>query len=107
MRYSITQIILDNARTQSIIKSRDPVEQEKQLKYARLIANTITLSNVAYLTEIMADMAVNGHAVMPELAASISLYSREHIRRFGKHTLDMNEVPSPLNPKPLPFEIFV
>jgi hypothetical protein len=29
-----------------IVKSGDPVEQEKQLKYARLAANTIMLSNV-------------------------------------------------------------
>jgi hypothetical protein len=29
------------------VKSGDPVEQEKQLKYASLVANTIMLSNVA------------------------------------------------------------
>jgi hypothetical protein len=29
-----------------VIKSGDPVEQEKQLKYASLVANTIMLSNV-------------------------------------------------------------
>ncbi|MBA8903109.1 Tn3 family transposase [Phyllobacterium sp. P30BS-XVII] len=90
-----------------VIKSGDPVEQEKQLKYASLIANTIMLSNVTDLTEVMADMAVDGHPVTPELAASISPYSREHIRRFGKLTLDMDEVPPPLNPKPLPFELSV
>lgn len=88
-----------------IIKSGDPIEQEKQLKYASLIANTIMLSNVTDLTEVMANMAEDGHPVTPELAASISPYSREHIRRFGKLTLDMDEVPPPLNPKPLPFEI--
>ena len=34
-----------------VIKSGDPVEQEKQLKYASLVANAIMLSNVADLTE--------------------------------------------------------
>lgn len=90
-----------------VIKSGDPVEQEKQLKYASLIANAIMLSNVADLTEVMADMAADGHPVTPQLAASISPYSREQIRRFGKLTLDMDEVPPPLNPKPLPFEMAI
>ena len=34
-----------------VIKSGDPVEQEKQLKYASLVANTIMLSNVADMTD--------------------------------------------------------
>jgi len=34
-----------------VIKSGDPVEQEKQVKYASLVANAIMLSNVADLTE--------------------------------------------------------
>jgi hypothetical protein len=42
-----------------IIKSGDPVEQEKQLKYATLVANAIMLSNVADLTEVLSSM----HAV--------------------------------------------
>jgi len=29
---------------------------------------------------------------------------REQIRRFGKFSLDMTEMPNPLNPQPLPFE---
>ncbi|MEA2775646.1 MAG: hypothetical protein QOF90_1052, partial [Acetobacteraceae bacterium] len=28
-----------------------------------------------------------------------------HIRRFGRFALDMEELPNPLNPQPLPFEI--
>jgi TnpA family transposase len=42
-----------------IIKSGDPVEQEKQLRYATLVANAIMLSNVADLTEVLSSM----HAV--------------------------------------------
>jgi hypothetical protein len=38
-----------------VIKSGDPVEQEKQLKYASLVANTIMLSNVADLTSVLSD----------------------------------------------------
>jgi hypothetical protein len=29
---------------------------------------------------------------------------REQISRFGRFALDMNDLPNPLNPQPLPFE---
>jgi hypothetical protein len=74
-----------------VVKSGDPVEQEKQLKYASLVANAVMLSNVADLTEVIADMAADGHPVSPELVSSTSPYMREQIRQFGRFTLDMEE----------------
>src|SRR5580704_13830642 len=50
-----------------VVKSGDPVEQEKQLKYASLVANTVMLSNVADLTEVLSSMAKDGHPVTPDL----------------------------------------
>ena len=62
-----------------VIKSGDPVEQEKQLKYASLVANTIMLSNVADMTTVLSDMAADGHAVTPALVACLSPYiARAH-----------------------------
>jgi TnpA family transposase len=87
-----------------VVKSGNPVEQEKQLKYASLVANTVMLSNAADLTAVIADMARDGHPVRPELVAATSSYMREQIRRFGRFTLDMEDLPAPLNPQPLPFE---
>ena len=43
-----------------VIKSGDPVEQEKQLKYASLVANAIMLSNVTDLTAVLSSMAADG-----------------------------------------------
>lgn len=88
-----------------VIKSGDPVEQEKQLKYASLVANAIMLSNVADLTEVLSSMAADEHRVTPELAASISPYTRKQIRRFGKYDLDMDDLPAPLVPRSLPFDL--
>ena len=88
-----------------IIKSGDPVEQEKQLKYATLVANSIMLSNVSDLTEVLSSMSNDGHPVTAELAAATSPYMRKNIRRFGKYGLDMEEMPAPLLPKPLPFRM--
>jgi TnpA family transposase len=87
-----------------VIKSGDPVEQEKQLKYASLVANAIMLSNVADMTIILSAMAEDGYPVTPELVACLSPYIREHIRRFGRYVLDMDDLPNSLNPQPLPFE---
>jgi TnpA family transposase len=87
-----------------VIRSGDPVEQEKQLKYASLVANAIMLSNVADLTGALSSMAEDGHPVTPGLVACLSPYTREHIRRFGQYVLDMDDLPGPLNPQPLPFE---
>ncbi len=87
-----------------VVKSGDPVEQEKQLKYASLVANAVMLSNVADLTEALSSMARDGLPVTPDLVACTSPYMREQIRRFGKFSLDMTEIPNPLNPQPLPFE---
>ena len=78
-----------------IIKSGDPVGQEKQLKYASLVANTIMLSNVADLTGVLSSMASDGHSVTPGLVARLSPYMREHIRRFGQYVLDMDQLPPP------------
>ena len=87
-----------------MIKSGDPVEQDKQLKYASLVANTIMLSNVVGMTMVLSDMAADGHSVTPGLVACTSPYIRRHILRFGQYVLDMGNLPAPLDPQPLPFE---
>lgn len=87
-----------------VVKSGDPVEQEKQLKYASLVANAVMLSNVVDLSEVLSAMARDGQPVTPALVARVSPYIRDHIRRFGRFALDMTERPPPLDPKPLPFK---
>ena len=88
----------------TVIKSGDPVEQEKSLKYASLVANAIMLSNVVDMSVALVAMAEAGETVTPDLAATLSPYMREHIRRFGQYALDMGDLPGPLDPKPLPFD---
>ena len=87
-----------------VVKSGDPVEQEKQLKYASLVANAVMLSNVADLSEVLSNMAKDGHPVTPALVACLSPYIRGHILRFGKYSIDMADLPEPLDPQPLPLE---
>ena len=49
-------------------------------------------------------MAADGHPVTPALVASLNPYKRRDILRFGPDALDMDKLPEPLNPQPLPFE---
>ena len=84
-----------------VIKSGDPVEQLKQVKYMELVANAVMLHNVVDLTGILADMEAEGWKLTRELLAGLSPYMREHIRRFGRFLLDMDDVPPPLALRPL------
>ena len=60
--------------------------------------------NVADMTGVLSSMAEDKHPVTPGLVARVSPYTREHIRRFGQYVLNMNDLPGPLQPRPLPFE---
>ena len=85
-----------------VLKSGDPVEQLKQVKYMDLVANAVMLHNVADLTDVLSGMIAEGLPVTKNLVSRLSPYLREHIRRFGRYTLDMDEQPPALHPRPLP-----
>ena len=85
-----------------VLKSGDPVEQVKQVKYMDLVANAIMLHNVADLTGVLNDMAAEGWSLTKEWVGRLSPYMREHLRRFGQYALDMDDQPPPLEPKSLP-----
>ena len=85
-----------------VLKSGDPVEQGKLIKYMNLVANAVMLHNVVDLTDVLHQMAREGYPVTPELVSRLSPYVRQHIRRFGQYVLDMEDKPEPLQPKPVP-----
>jgi TnpA family transposase len=84
-----------------VIKSGDPVEQTKRLKYMNLVANAVMLQNVVDLTGVLNTAAAEGYPVTKELVGRLSPYMRDHIRRFGQYVLDMDEMPEPLGPEGL------
>ena len=84
-----------------VLKSGDPVEQTKQIKYMDLVANTIMLHNVSDLTDVLTGMAAEGWSLTKELVGRLSPYTRDHLRRFGQFMLDMDDLPPPLVPRPL------
>ena len=86
-----------------IVKDGDPEEQEKQLKYMNLVANAIMLSNIVDLTNVINQMIQEKKVVTPKLISKLSPYMRQHIRRFGQYTLDMDEKPEILKPTSIKF----
>lgn len=81
------------------LRTGDPVEQEKRIKYQDLVANAVMLSNVVDLTQALNGIAADGYAVTPEQVRRLSPYMTEHIRRFGQYVLDMETTPDPLKPE--------
>lgn len=81
-----------------ILKSRDPVENEKIIKYKDLIANAIMLQNVVDMTDVLHDMAREGYDVTPNIVATSSPCLREHIKRFGEYVIDLETIPPSLQP---------
>jgi len=84
-----------------IIRSGDPVEQEKRVKYRDLVANAVMLRNVADLTDVLANLKAEGHDFTREQVARLSPYMTTHLKRFGQYVLDTGDQPPPLEPKSL------
>jgi TnpA family transposase len=84
-----------------VIRSGDPVEQEKRIKYRDLVANAVMLHNVVDMTNALYDLQRDGICITPELVARLSPYLTEHIKRFGQYLIDLNTPPVPFVIKPL------
>ena len=77
--------------------------QEKQLKYASLVANAVKLSNVADLTEVLSAMSKKGHPVtQPWSLLHHSAYESRFADLAG--SLPTWTTCPTLKPQPLSFE---
>jgi TnpA family transposase len=84
-----------------VLRSGDPVEQEKRIKYRDLVANAVMLHNVVDMTKVLATLQQEGVEVTPEIATCLSPYLTEHLLRFGRYLLDVTIQPEPLQPQRL------
>lgn len=84
-----------------VIKSGDPVEQGKRVKYSSVVANAIMLHNVVDLTAVVNELVAEGITVTEEMVAHLSPFMREKIQRFGRYDLEIDSEPTPLQPIPL------
>jgi len=84
-----------------VLRSGDPVEHEKRIKYRDLVANAVMLHNVVDMTTVLRALQQEGIRVTPEMVRRLSPYLTEHIKRFGQYMLDMALHLGPLQPQAL------
>lgn len=84
-----------------VLRSGDPVAQEKRLKYRDVVANAVMLPHVVEMTKVLATLQQEGVEVPPEVATCLSPYLTEHLKRFGPYMLDITVQPEPLYPQRL------
>ena len=84
-----------------MLRTGDPVEQEKRIKYRDLVASAIMLHNVVDMTNALHALQYEGVQITPEMARHFSPYLTEQLKRFGQYMLDMATPPEPFVLKPL------
>jgi hypothetical protein len=70
-----------------VLRSGDPVEQEKRIKYPDLVANAMMLHTVVDMTNVLRALQQEGVSVTPEVVSHLSLYLTEHIKDSGSMCL--------------------
>jgi hypothetical protein len=55
-----------------VLRSGDPVEQEKRIKYRDLVANAVMLHNVADMTNVLYELRQQGEGVTTEVVRRLS-----------------------------------
>jgi TnpA family transposase len=78
-----------------VLRSGDPVEQEKRITYRDLVANAVMLHTVADMTNVLYEFRQTGDCVTPEVVRRLRPYLPEHIQRCGPYVLDMDTPPEP------------
>jgi TnpA family transposase len=81
------------------IRTADPIEQQKMVKYRDVVANAVMLQNVADLTRVFRELRQEGVRITPEHAARFSPYVRSHLKRFGKFRLSEDARPGAMGPQ--------
>ena len=91
---------------EGLIAENDRDRQRKRIKYNHLVANGLILHNVQAQTRVLRQLAEAGHEFDEATLARLSPCLTEHVKRFGKYTLNLDrENPEPddtLSPRPMP-----
>ncbi|MEH7481785.1 Tn3 family transposase [Neobacillus drentensis] len=61
-----------------------------------LVANTVIYQNVCDITLILWELSKEGYEFLKEDIVMLSLYLTRHIKRFGEHMIDLENVPQPI-----------
>jgi hypothetical protein len=65
------------------LRSGDPVEQAKRIKYRDVVAHAVRLHNVVDMTNVLRALQQEGIGVTPAMVSRLSPYLTEHLKRLG------------------------
>ncbi len=78
------------------IATNDREEQRKLIKYNHLVANCVIFHNVFSLSRVLHDLQEEEYPLQAGAVAALSPYVTQHINRFGRYDLDMEQPPPEL-----------
>jgi TnpA family transposase len=80
-----------------VIRENDRAAQQKALKYNLLLANAMIFYNTVTLSKDLRSLITHGYYVDPVCVAALSPYATKDLERFGKYTLNLAQVPDPVD----------
>jgi len=78
------------------LTTNDRDEQRKLIKYNHRVANCLIFHNVFSLSRVLHDLQQEGYPLEPDQIAALSPYLTQHINRFGRYDLDLEQRPPEL-----------
>lgn len=80
---------------EGVIKSNNPIEQEKRIKYSELVANAVILQNAVDITNAINQLLKDGNKILKRDVEKFSPYLLRNLKRFGDYHINVNSVPEP------------
>ena len=80
-----------------VIGTNDRAAQRKIIKYNHLVANCMIFYNVVVMSQVLQELQAEGVIIELEALAALSPYITEHIDRFGRYSLDVDQQPPALD----------
>ena len=79
-----------------IIRSNDPIEQEKMIQYQHLVSDLVVLYNTHHMTKAINALRQEQYQIVEEDLAHISPYNRYGLRLIGDYRVDIERKLEPL-----------
>lgn len=80
-----------------VIRENDRAEQQKAIKYNLLLANAMLFYTTVTLANDLRALIKEGYQVDAAAVAALSPYATHGLERFGTYTLNLENVPEPLD----------
>ncbi len=77
--------------TDFMVRTNDPYEMEKAIKYNSIITNSLGLQNVIDISSVVQELRREGWSITKADLACLSPYLTEHFKRFGDYIINLDQ----------------